>query len=98
MTPGQITGALDIVVEILSPSSRTDDHEIKFALYERAGIPEYWIVDPVGEAIGVHTLTDGQYTAVPLNDQGEVVSRVLPGFTLDPAVCFVDELGEPLGE
>ncbi|MCL2754677.1 MAG: Uma2 family endonuclease [Oscillospiraceae bacterium] len=39
-------GAPDLVIEILSPSSRTRDWFIKMSKYRKAGVREYWIVDP----------------------------------------------------
>lgn len=41
-----IEGVPDLVVEILSPSSGERDLQLKLHLYERFGIPEYWVADP----------------------------------------------------
>ena len=35
-----------LAVEILSPSTRLTDLNVKFARFERAGIPSYWVLDP----------------------------------------------------
>ena len=52
-------GAPDLVIEILSPSTRRHDRLVKLGLYQRAGVREYWIVDPDNGSVQVLTLTDG---------------------------------------
>ena len=47
----RVAGPPDLVVEILSPSSRRLDRKIKLALYQRAGVHEYWIIDPVKQEV-----------------------------------------------
>lgn len=56
-----IHGAPDLVVEILSDSTRKLDRLTKFSYYQRAGVKEYWIVDPVNRVVLVHTLEEGAY-------------------------------------
>lgn len=58
-----VHGAPDLVVEILSPSTRQHDCLIKYNLYQQAGVKEYWIVDPDKKVVLVHKLVDGQYHA-----------------------------------
>lgn len=58
-----VHGAPDLVIEILSPSTRGLDRVKKFNLYERAGVREYWIVDPDEQIVQVHTLEEGRYHA-----------------------------------
>lgn len=52
-------GAPDLIIEILSPSTRRHDRLVKLNLYQRAGVREYWIVDPDNESVQVFTLEDG---------------------------------------
>ena len=55
-------GAPDLVVEILSPSTAFKDQTAKLLLYEKQGIREYWIVNPVHESVLVYCLgQDGNY-------------------------------------
>lgn len=56
-----IHGAPDLVVEVLSPSTAKNDRGYKKDLYEKAGVKEYWIVDPVMRSIEAYLLTDGKY-------------------------------------
>lgn len=49
-----VLGAPDLVVEIASPKTKQRDETVKLRLYERAGVVEYWVVDPDAEAIRVY--------------------------------------------
>lgn len=49
-------GAPDLVIEIVSPSSKKLDYVIKLAKYQEAGVREYWIVDPEQQIILVYLL------------------------------------------
>ena len=50
---------LELVIEILSPSTRRHDRLVKLDLYQRAGVREYWIVDPENKAVQVFLQDDG---------------------------------------
>jgi Uma2 family endonuclease len=50
-------GSPDLIVEILSPSTARKDMKEKFVRYERAGVKEYWIVDPSGKIVTVFKLS-----------------------------------------
>jgi Uma2 family endonuclease len=58
-----VHGAPDLVIEILSDSTRRNDRLVKYSLYQRAGVWEYWIVDPVSRVVSVYTLEEGAYHA-----------------------------------
>ncbi|MGI8475940.1 MAG: Uma2 family endonuclease [Thermomicrobiales bacterium] len=83
----RVEGAPDIVVEVLSPSSRRRDLVAKMALYAEHGVPEYWAVDSKTETIEVLVLEGGRYLAYAAKD-GIARSRVLPGFEVDPTALF----------
>ena len=51
------TGAPDLAVEILSPSTRSKDMLLKSYKYEKAGVREYWIIDPEEEEVIVYDFT-----------------------------------------
>ncbi|MBQ9488090.1 MAG: Uma2 family endonuclease [Selenomonadaceae bacterium] len=58
---GDIYGAPDLVVEILSRSTKKRDITIKKDTYERNGVREYWIIDPWIKSVTVYLLQDGKY-------------------------------------
>jgi Uma2 family endonuclease len=53
-----VEGTPDLIIEILSPGSLHLDRHRKRALYERVGVPEFWLVDPANRAIEVFRLGD----------------------------------------
>lgn len=58
----RLTGAPDLVVEVLSPGTAKYDRQEKYRAYQRHGVGEYWIVDPVYAVIEVWTLgADGLF-------------------------------------
>jgi Uma2 family endonuclease len=58
ITEQNVKGAPDLVVEILSPGTLERDKIVKKYLYEKHGVKEYWIVEPVGKFIEVLTLQE----------------------------------------
>ena len=55
------TGAPDLIIEILSPSTRHRDRITKLKAYRKAGVKEYWIVDPAEQSVTVHFLVNDFY-------------------------------------
>jgi Uma2 family endonuclease len=53
-----------LVVEVLSPSSRRRDVGDKLTAYRDAGVPTYWVVDPIDPRLQVWELRDGEYVAL----------------------------------
>ncbi|MBR5912776.1 MAG: Uma2 family endonuclease [Selenomonadaceae bacterium] len=58
---GAIHGTPDMVVEVLSRSTRRNDITIKKDVYEKNGVKEYWIIDPWAKGVDVYLLRDGNY-------------------------------------
>ncbi len=75
----RLTGAPDLVVEVLSPSTAKHDRKQKHTAYEQHGVKEYWIVDPAHEVIEVWTLNDGgEFDGPSVYDKEDTfTSRVL---------------------
>jgi len=77
------------VVEVLSPSTKRIDQKQKKRVYERNGVREYWLVDPVSLSIRVLSLTaDGYDEGRSFVAGGTVTSQVLPGLRIPVAELF----------
>ncbi|GHV78497.1 hypothetical protein AGMMS49944_02880 [Spirochaetia bacterium] len=81
-------GAPDFIIEILSPSTSGLDLNVKFELYQRIGVREYWIVDPKFRKVYVHLLTSGVYTTTSYGDTDTVEVCVLPGCVINLSEVF----------
>lgn len=87
-----IHGAPDLVVEILSPSTKQYDCLIKFKLYQQAEVREYWIVDPDKQLVLVYTLVNGQYYVPEVYTAKDTVPvGVLEDCNVDLASVFPEE-------
>jgi Uma2 family endonuclease len=86
---GLIEGPPDLVVKIVSPSTRPKDRIEKAELYARSGVCEYWQVDPRHRSVIVLALRDGIYVPQPVED-GVARSVELPGLTVDVTALFAD--------
>ena len=64
-------GAPDLVVEVLSPSTRNQDKRVKFKLYEKQGVREYWIVEPKESYLEVWRLEEGRLIPIGVYNLGE---------------------------
>jgi Uma2 family endonuclease len=82
ITPSRILGVPDLVVEILSPSTARIDRRLKKDLYERAGIPEYWLVDPDAHCLEQLRLESDRYRLTGTHAE-HVVTTILDGITVD---------------
>ncbi len=77
-----VEGPADLVVEVISPESRTRDTIDKFREYEQGRIPEYWIVDPYQQTVQFLQLDEtGRYREAQA-EAGVYRSRVIEGFWL----------------
>jgi Uma2 family endonuclease len=86
LTTKNIQGAPDLLIEVLSDSNRKYDEVTKRALYERTGVSEYWIVDPVADAVRIFRRNAaGRYERAAELIRGDVLtSPLLP--TLEIAI------------
>ena len=84
-------GAPDLVIEILSPSTLRHDRFVKLALYQQAGVREYWIVEPETQTVQVYTLENGILQPRAFYGQGDVAKvNVLEGCFIELSKVFTE--------
>ncbi len=72
-------GAPDLVVEILSPSSRSKDMILKLYKYQNAGVREYWIIDPKYRTVTVHYFEEEEYQPKTYSFDSEIPLAISQG-------------------
>ena len=92
VTDKHVRGTPAIVVEILSPGTRRVDESIKRDLYDRGGVREYWVVDPVRDAVTIHRRSGGgsltPEPALTADGGDRLTSPLLPGWSADLVTLF----------
>lgn len=78
----RITVAPDLVVEVISPGSRSYDSQTKRSDYAAAGVAEYWLIDPQRQSQKFFVLENGAYREREAAGE-RYAAHVLPGFQLD---------------
>ncbi len=79
ITPSHIIGAPNLVIEISSPSTAGYDRRIKQDTYARAGVFEYWIVDPLAHTVELLRLKEAAYQPIGLfSGEQTIPSDVTP--------------------
>jgi Uma2 family endonuclease len=85
-----IGGAPDLIMEVVSHDSQARDWREKYHDYEAAGVREYWIIDPATQARETYALSaQGRYQRLAEQD-GRLVSTVIPGWFLRPEWMWRD--------
>jgi len=86
---GYFVGVPDFVIEILSKGTFRVDTNAKFNAYEKAGIPEYWIVDPKAHTVRVFALEADMYQVGCVHSGEEAItSKVLAGLEIVNSILF----------
>jgi Uma2 family endonuclease len=95
ITKNTCNGAPDFIIEILSPSNRSWDRFYKFNQYLKAGVGEYWIIDPEEKTVEVHRLMRDsggrpfyKKDAYRWDEARSVPVTVLPGCEIDLSLIF----------
>lgn len=70
-------GAPDLVVEVLSPGNTKKEMGIKYDLYEKSGVKEYWMVDPGNRIVLIYVLENGKYVGLkPVTNEEVLKSSI----------------------
>lgn len=85
LTDRGCSGAPDLVIEVVSPSSSRMDYIIKLNLYMAAGVREYWIVDPLRQRTIVYHLESGDAPTIFAFNQ-----QISVGIFPDLELCIAD--------
>src|SRR4051794_32539781 len=88
---GYVHGPPELIVEV-SRSSKRVDLGVKKADYEKAGVPEYVVVELEPDRVHWFVLRDGRYAELSPGPDGVYRSEVYPGLWLDPSVLFSGDL------
>jgi Uma2 family endonuclease len=89
LTERNLQGPPDLVIEVLSPATAQRDRELKGKLYARAGVQEYWLVDPQERSIQVLVLREEGYQTAGIYREGSsLTSPLLPGLKLEVVGVF----------
>ena len=96
LRPTYLDGAPDLLIEIVSPDSQSRDRREKYLEYEKAGVREYWIIDPLSKTVEVARLERKKFHRVE-ETAGVIASTVLPGFRLKTAQLWQKPLPKVSG-
>jgi Uma2 family endonuclease len=81
----------NLIVEVLSPSTRKLDRGVKKDDYEAHGVSEYWIVDPKADTIEQYVLADGEYVLAANLSDGSFKSNAIAKFVMPVRAAFDDD-------
>lgn len=76
-------GAPDLIIEILSPGTTRHDRDVKYSLYEKSGVREYWIVEAEELYIEVYVLRGGKFERQGIYGLGDQFASVALNVTLN---------------
>ena len=83
LTSKNLQGPPDLMIEILSPSTRSRDMQLKRDLYERVGVREYWVVDPEQDRVEIYRRTADSFGEPIFVARAEkLTTPLLPDFEL----------------
>ncbi|HMV45013.1 MAG TPA: Uma2 family endonuclease [Leptospiraceae bacterium] len=89
MKENKIEGTPDLVVEILSPSTAYYDLKQKKTTYEKSGVREYWVVDPIQKTVELFENQNGKFISFAEHSKTEIAkSRLVAGMEIELEQVF----------
>jgi len=82
LAKGSVDGAPDLVIEIVSPSNTHSELFLKFNYYLKAGVREYWVIDPEMKKVQVHIYENERYSSTIFEGNAGIPVTVLPGLEI----------------
>jgi Uma2 family endonuclease len=77
-------GAPDMIIEVISPTTSSRDNILKRALYEKAGVKEFWLLHSIDQLLTVYRLGKNGYTKPEIYDAyAEVAPGIFPELKID---------------
>lgn len=92
-----LDGPADLCIEVVSEDSIERDRGTKFVEYQKGGVPEYWIVDPIARESLFYRLNEGDvYMPQSINAEGMYYSPALPGLVLNTSILWQQQMPGPI--
>ena len=89
VTDRAIEGAPTLIVEVLSPTTKSRDRKLKAERYAALGVAHYWIVDPTRKTIECYRLQDTRYVHVLTTESpAQMIHPNWPEMTIDLAAIW----------
>ena len=86
-----VFGPPTLVVEILSPHTKKKDIQLKYEIYEEAGVEEYWVIMPDEELLEQFVLENGKYQRIQTyTREDSLEARAVKGLSVDLDEVFID--------
>ena len=83
-------GAPDLVIEVLSPSTAKRDRGVKFDVYERHGVREYWLIDPEARFVEVYQRADDRFQRLGVYGVEDTFASAALGVEVKCAAIFAE--------
>ncbi|MCB1180254.1 MAG: Uma2 family endonuclease [Leptospiraceae bacterium] len=85
----KINGIPDFIVEVLSPSNAYYDLIVKKKVYEKCGVKEYWIIDPIQNTLDLFVLQNQKFQhKIQIENKGKIPSEIFPDLELELESLF----------